>query len=1256
MINLEELEVLKNKIIYNTNNDEYVVYEKNEHSISSVDYKLLGFLNGYSYSCSDNYLVKSTIDQVEISRILLSVEVGTFVEGISYMYFYKGNTLYQVTENLDINWELKFDDDIRQVVMDNNGDVYILFKNSRVIRKYSKDKEYILYLNNSDDPVKYSRLYAMYISEGCGHLYVIGSDFWDSKVRSYIDHYDVRKCKLIDRQIICEYNNVEIDDEYFTYKDIYVDGDYIYIYANNYIERVNLKSRVIWKYGFGYNYITKSNNCLANVVYDNKKYKNRIYFCENLYSSGGYSFGKLDINGSLLWKITYPENNIDNDEFNICIYNSDIFITTKRDISAKANYVLSLDNNKVLFETREGRLVRIVEDNYDAIYDPENYTGRYLIGDKIKEGIPRIISYSLLHNSGEIVTENDEPIILDEPNKDYRNPNNYDYFRIIGTNITDTFADYSCIRTKDGKMILTKNKSYIETLYPYLPDMDYQYITSADGSILTTDNDLNIIRSAGVYIDRFYILADAHKFFQHIITKKEGKTLITKKKGFRLTRKAKYVYRYVIKRLIDIDVIVQYLQENGILNTFIPHYVDKLRHHTTHMIQDMQKALSPTYFNIQPVKRYGYRYDGYDYPLRVSNTQIFMCKNIPYIKKRYTDSIYIESMVTLVENEEVTPFILFLNGKAIKWSDMTIVRDWFFSYIIINNNADESENLEAIMFPCVVRYGEDNSILPSKDGMYFDNEGKYTKDISKICMRMEVIDEDVITHNHIISESNPYLEFTDIEYNQLSDTNNIFTFENGYFFGDSRFYLDYMGKNVYTYARNHENVEFKTYYFDKANHSKNMLFEIPDRDETREDVINEITSNEPQPTDNFLTPFDFTMTIDKSYLQNVSETTKYILKYKMQLLIDFYRDQSNIKHYTYDGERVLALASKNGGYLIMPRQKVNGLFDYIMVFKNDKLYEFSQEIEYENRVFKIPIFDHVTFGDKIEILHFKKVCNNYSTLIVTDEADYIEADLRYDNFLLFGNSYSNKTAYDSFNVENSEQYEIEFDYKNSFNKYGKYVNTQILLKDLYYKNKLINICSKRQFHQMYYNVLENQKNTFVLEPEFRFCHNKNQYMIFVNQIKLNLDEWELSIMDNDHHLDALSITVDTSLNAGDMINIFYIPEPYEEIILENHTNNVGDVIMDVSDLEYPFDSQLFMIFLDGRKMLTDDIQNISSNRIRIKNTIPLNSNVCVCKYLNPEKLLYKVFSYGDLWTKSVESLSVSEYENLFVKINNNTNK
>ena len=1247
MINLEDLDVLKNKIVYATNDDKYVVYEDKEDVLNTVSYKLLGFQNGYAYANSGGYLVKSTLKGVEISRLNLDVETGVFKEKFDYMYFFTDRTVYKITERMEIEWSKTFDDYIRNITMDNWGNIYILFKNSRAIRKYSNTGEYILYLDDSDDPSKNCRLYATYVSEGGGHLYVVGTEFYNNRCRSFVDHYDIRRCKLIDREILCEFKNVKLDDEYFTFKDIHIDGDYMYIYANNYIEKLNLKMRPIWKYGFGYNYSSNTCDYLNQIVFDDKKYHDRIYFCENFDTTNGYSFGKLSTNGNLLWKLTNPEG-ITKSEFNVCIYQDEMYVVCKRDVETKRSYVLALDNNRVLFETRDGNLVRVLQDNYDEIFSPDNYDGRLLIGDKLKDGIQKQISYILLHDYGEILADPDNYLLANEENKDLRNPENYDYFKLIGSENMDSANESTRMITMNGNKLVTMNGSYINTLYPYVPDLTNQYIVTQDGSYIDTDQDMHLIRSKGMYTDYYYLLADNFKYHQDLTTKKKSLTILTKRKHFSIRRKKRSVYRYVVKRLIDIDIIVEHLQQNGILETLVPHYVDKLRHHTTHMIQDMQKALSPVYFNLEAVKRYSYNYDGYEYPLRVSATQVFMCKNIPYIKKRYTKSIYMETLDKLIANEDITPFMLFLNGKAIKWSDVTVVRDWYFSYLIIGNNKDESEKLEAVMFPCAVRYGEDNNIIPGNTcNMYFTDDGLLTDNTNDIGIRIEVVDKDVIGNTIPSLGENDYIEIKNIADDQLSAVNNIFIFEDGKLFGDSRFYLDQNGKNIFTYVRD-TNPVCKTFYFNKANDSKNMLFDIPNQPEVKANIVDKINNPHSIPSDSFMAPFDFRLSKDKSYLRNISEATRYILTYNMSLLVDYYRDQSNIKSFVYTGDKIKKLASETGGYLHMPRQMVNGCFDYIIVFKNDELYDYYNEIEYLDKEFKIPVFNHIMRDDKVEILHFKNVNNSYSSLIVSTVDDYISEDLRYNDFLLFGNSPSGKGAYDKFNVELNMQYDIDFDYKNNFNDGGKYVGTSILLKDSYYNGKKINIASKRQFHYMYYNILQDNQNVFVLEPEFRFCHTNNQYMIFVNGKKLNFSDWKLEIV-NDGSRDQLVIKTNDGLSVGDRIHIFYIPETYQEIVLSNHTSSFGDIIIDASELEYSFDTDLFMLFVDGNKIPASDIQNISMNRVRIKTEYPEYSDVCICKYLNPDKLLEKVFSYGDTWSNAVAGISKEQYKDLFIK-------
>ena len=102
MIKTDDLSILNGKTVYDTNNDEYVVYEDNTQIINEDDYKLLGFHQNCRYSASSKYLTKSTVDGREIARIYLDVDSGAFREESDSIYFYKDKTAKKYHFPIDI--------------------------------------------------------------------------------------------------------------------------------------------------------------------------------------------------------------------------------------------------------------------------------------------------------------------------------------------------------------------------------------------------------------------------------------------------------------------------------------------------------------------------------------------------------------------------------------------------------------------------------------------------------------------------------------------------------------------------------------------------------------------------------------------------------------------------------------------------------------------------------------------------------------------------------------------------------------------------------------------------------------------------------------------------------------------------------------------------------------------------------------------------------------------------------------------------
>ena len=125
-LSIDDLNATLGSVYYDTSNDYYKLTQKYEKMLRTTKYKLLGFLNDYMYSYDDGYLVKSDLSYNPIIKILLDVEEGVFHSGKDFMYFYINDIIYQLDENLMINWSMKFDDEIRLVDMDDYGNIFVL--------------------------------------------------------------------------------------------------------------------------------------------------------------------------------------------------------------------------------------------------------------------------------------------------------------------------------------------------------------------------------------------------------------------------------------------------------------------------------------------------------------------------------------------------------------------------------------------------------------------------------------------------------------------------------------------------------------------------------------------------------------------------------------------------------------------------------------------------------------------------------------------------------------------------------------------------------------------------------------------------------------------------------------------------------------------------------------------------------------------------------------------------------------------------
>lgn len=1278
--------------VWSESDDKSKVLKKDfEKVIHSPEYRVLGFLNGYMFASEGIFLSKSTLDGNQIAKISIDVDHGTFYEGCKFFYIWHDNTLSKVTQNLEVEWSIDYDLNIKKAVMDCRGDCYLLFEHSRTIRKILNTGEDYIYLDDSDNPEKEIVVHDVFVTKGAGWVYVLGTEYWDynNKAIIFIDKYNTRTWVKSDRLELYQSSNVSIGHPDYTFKQLVLSGDYYYLVGNSALYKVNIKGMEFWK-----KMTTNSDEEFTTLEYSDNKYTEFIHYAIIDSSINGYEFGKMAVSGKGIWyvKLTDSEEYAD---FNWAYYQTKLYTSTRAYVQPKRGYILSLNDDRIVFKTRDNHLVKIVEWNDEEIYSAENYYGIRLLADKIKDGIDKIVYHPLRHDDGDMINEDEDVILLPEENENYTDPDNYDYWYLLATHYRIDPPDMSILFAKGKNApILTRLQNVLKTKYGVTPDQAYEFIVDTAGKRIDTNKDYDLIRSRFKYAYDKYLLADINMFSTDIITKLMGYTIITKKKGHDIIMKTRQIYSYVLTKYSDIDLLSEWLKENGVMDTNLPKYVEELKHHTLDAINDIQVAGTPQIYDVGAYKQFEYTYDGFKYPNNTWGTQIFSCTNLPWDKRYCVAKIYIDSLANCIKRQEIRPILFFLNGKAIPWSDCTIVRDWSYCYLLIANHDPFETDLSAIIFPCDIRYGEDNDVLKQEQVngyFYFDKNGRSLDfaNRSSTKIRVEVIDANVwgspttaTPHKHLgnkdtKSVGNKVAFEVLNKPDQVSSERNMIVFEDNLLFPDGRYYMREFGKDVFTYERYLQEgatpyeVNIKAFYWIKAN----SYYGLEEKSNNQELMLSnsaskatgEIYKNKLDP---LYTPFNFKMYRDKSYEQNIADAVAYIMRYDSSLLIQYWKDMAQTKSYTFSGEYLINRVPKDGGWLVIPRARKSQYDDYIIVFRNNKIYEYYKEIDYTDCYFKIPIFNHVERTDTIEILHIKECDNNYYTLKVTeDKLDYLPETLRYDNFLLFGNSPSTEDIYIPFNRETSIQYDIGFKYRNIFNERGKYTNTEIKLDDKFYYGKEINVCSKRQFHYMYYNIFS-AKNKVNLSPDFRFCHDKSRYMVYKDGVRIPPSMWELEIMSNEVQRKYISIQFAHDIEPDSLVEIFYLPVSVSLVadysVKSVDTTN-GIVVGNLDELEIPFDKDLFFVEWNYHKVNIDDIENISKNTFKIKpsaidNTHPQSADIdvyhqgpvrdsrlLISTYMRKDILLSKLWSYTDLWSNALEDIRQSDYS-LFLQL------
>lgn len=674
--------------------------------------------------------------------------------------------------------------------------------------------------------------------------------------------------------------------------------------------------------------------------------------------------------------------------------------------------------------------------------------------------------------------------------------------------------------------------------------------------------------------------------------------------------------------------------------------VEELRHHTKYNIDRIQISCCPMVQHIFLNYQFDYWYNGYKYNVWEDDVHVYAVNEIPYCyDNELRNTIFYDKLEKLVEEDKVWPFLLFVNGHVIPWSQITIIKDYDYSYLRIDGEVDDfSKSAEIIYFPLGskdIRYGEDEDYSHDTtiNGLYFGEDGYLLEspEFKKISVRLEFKSDiyfRLIHSTDIYLENNGFsiINFDGLEKGKIPSLKNLILFNNnGSFIGcaeDFEYkYVSRIGMGTYSYFsvedefKNMNGLILQMYF---TNHTTNYAYVYTkdiDQEKVNEFICHRFDGSIYEHVrKRLLDPFDFQFYRRNSYDRNLRNGIRYITQYDYALWNKVFIDESPVKSFTYTGREFKRLSDLRS-YVRFSRKHSDLIEDVVMMFVNGEIYKHSIDISYTNNTINIPAFG-IMDDDVIELVMFTKCNNNVLNIVVQNEVTpvYIHPEYNLDDCYIMDDQ-SSLLSYP--NIPDSPEGRKQYICSIAYMEKDKNNNYKIRFEDSSHYGRKLKIVPKNQFRYYRYQNVEGQ-NRIILPQQFNYCHDIDRYMVFVNGCKIDKTEYTVTIPNRYRPFDKLVLYISTILNKDDRVDVFYVPEYLKEQYKQPQTNLEGFIYLKTKYPRlYALSKNTCMIFVNGRKINPKDIKDIDMNKIMIDTKYNVIHNVTVIEYINGSREIAK---------------------------------
>lgn len=683
--------------------------------------------------------------------------------------------------------------------------------------------------------------------------------------------------------------------------------------------------------------------------------------------------------------------------------------------------------------------------------------------------------------------------------------------------------------------------------------------------------------------------------------------------------------------------------------------IEEIRSSTDTNILHRQRHLIPSYIDLYPeVVWDAYYITGDRFTITGNFKFALRVHNLPYndyVIEKKENPYYIDNLKDMVDRNEICPILIFYRGMMIPWQKIRIVHDISTSYLLIADidTIDYIDTIKCISFPFNISYTENAS--DNISGLAFTKEGGFSTNAKNIIIKPN--DPSMFMYVYSNKGNINNISIPTITENQytISKDNFIFIFKNGRLIDDYDIEIS-NSNNISINVDESEPDDMIGFAFFCPINENNIN---TNRHTFKVANMNVINAN-----DRIYNSLDFEFKpTDYLYEDSLNNALDTIMKYDSDLMKDIYNDSSMIISVEYTGSQFLKLAKR--GIITFnenhKKQTESGrevlIRTHLIIFVNNLLYENIHAMQVVNNQIRIPV-NGIKPDDKIEVLFFKEVINNthstHSGITIDEDGaannvttNETLAELYESNYEIYTRKPVENAEVKMTSVDDMDRVQFKINIKNIINDNNK---IGFVIGDDYAGSIPITLVSSRQFR--HFGFFANRVGfNFQLTPDFNYCINKNQYLVFVNGRKINQDNFVLVSASPKQPFDDVSIYMTFEFNKGDKVDVFYVPTACNEFATAPRIPMSGNIYLDRNKFDYGFNKDFFLIFINGKKIYPSQLKNINSSKIHIDTDIKTLNDICILKHLDVISTLSERFKNNESeWDQIINSQNKEDIYNM----------